>query len=58
MMYVVRNLGKYHMNSSIHSTDTRYRNHLHRPVAKLSCFQKGVFSSRMIFNSLPSAILE
>lgn len=59
MMYVVNNLGNYRMNSSIHRTDTRDKNHLQRPVAKLSCFQKEVVYSRIKnFVSLPSAILE
>jgi hypothetical protein len=59
MMYVVDNLGNYHTNSSVHRTDTRYKNYLHRPVAKVSCFQKEVVYSRIkIFNSLPPAILE
>jgi len=58
-MYVVSNLDNYHMNSSIHRIDKRYKNQLHGPVAKLSCFQKGVFYSGIkIFNSFPSAILE
>ena len=58
-MYVVSNLDNYHMNSSIHRIDTRYKNQLHGPVAKLSCFQKGVFYSGIkILNSSPSANVE
>ena len=36
-MYVVNNLGNY-MNSSIHRTDTRYRNHL--PVESCHVFKR------------------
>ena len=59
MIYVVNNLNNYHMNSSIHRIDTWYKNQLHKPVAKLSCFQKRVFYSGIkIFNSLPCATPE
>jgi len=34
MTCVVNNLDNYHMNSSIDRIDTRYKNQLHRPVAK------------------------
>jgi hypothetical protein len=55
---VISNFDNYHMNSSIHRIDTRYRNQLYGPVTKLSCFQKGVFYTRIkISNSFPSAIL-
>jgi hypothetical protein len=53
------NYANYQTNSSIHMINTRYKNQLHRPVANLSCFQKGAFYSELkIFNSLPLAILE
>lgn len=59
MIYVVNNLDNYHMNSSIHRIDAWYKNQLHKPVAKLSCFQKRVFYSGIkIFNSLPRATPE
>jgi hypothetical protein len=35
--------------------NTRNRDHLHRPTANLSCFQKRAYSTGIsIFNSLPS----
>jgi hypothetical protein len=43
LIYVVNNLDIYHKNSSIHTTEMRYKSQLHRPVAKLSCSQNGVF---------------
>jgi hypothetical protein len=59
MLFVLKNMASYHTNSSIHTINTRYKNQLHRPVANLLCFQKGVFYSGLrIFNSLPLAILE
>jgi hypothetical protein len=36
MMYVANNLDACHMNTSINGNDMRYKNPLHRPVAKLS----------------------
>ena len=36
MMYVANNIDTCHMNTSIRRFDTRYKNQLHRPVAKLS----------------------
>ena len=40
--------------SSVHSINTRNKHHLYRPIANLSCFQKGAsFSGIRIFNSLP-----
>ena len=41
----------------MHNINTRNKHHLHRPVANLSCFQKGVSHSGIrIFNSLPRSI--
>ena len=59
MMCVVNNLDNYNMNSSVHRIYARYKNQLHRPVAELSYFQKGVFYFGIkIFNILPSTVLE
>ena len=45
---------KFLTNSSVHSINTRNKHHLHRPIANLSCFQKGTSYSRIrIFNNLP-----
>jgi len=58
-MYVVNNLDNYRKNSSVNTVDTRYKSQLHGPVAKLSCFQRGVFYSGIkIFSSFTSAILK
>jgi hypothetical protein len=44
-------------NSSVHKINTRSKHHFHRPVANLSCFQKGTsYSGIKIFNSLPTSI--
>jgi len=44
-------------NSSVHNINTRSKHHFHRPVANLSCFQKGAsYSGIKIFNSLPRSI--
>ena len=41
----------------MHNINTRNKHYLHRPVANLSCFQKGAsFSGIRIFNSLPRSI--
>ena len=41
----------------MHNINTRNKHHLHRPVANLSCFQKGAsYSGIRIFNSLPRII--
>jgi hypothetical protein len=51
------NQEKFQTNSSVHNINTRNKHHLHRPVANLSCFQKGTsYSAIRIFNSLPRSI--
>ena len=46
-----------HNLSSVHSTNTRNKHHLHRAIANLSCFQKGAsYSGIRIFNNLPQSI--
>jgi hypothetical protein len=55
MNFVVNNQEHFEANSAIHSANTRNRDHLHRPTANLSCFQKSAYSAGIkIFNSLPS----
>jgi hypothetical protein len=52
MLFVLKNMDNYQTNSSIHTMNTRCKNQLHRPVANLLSFQKGVFYSGLwIFNS-------
>ena len=44
-------------NSSVHSINTRNKHHLHRPIANLTCFQKGAsYSGIRIFNNIPQSI--
>jgi IS1 family transposase len=57
MNFVVNNQELFQTNSAIHSVNTRNRDHLHRPVANLSCFQKSAYYVAIkIFNSLPSSL--
>ena len=57
MSFFIGNQEKFQTNSSVHNINTRNKHHLHRPVANLSCFQKGAsYSGIRIFNSLPQSI--
>jgi IS1 family transposase len=38
MNFVINNQERIETNSTLHSVNTRNRDHLHRPTAKLSCF--------------------
>jgi hypothetical protein len=54
MSIFIGNQEKFQTNSSVHNINTRNKHHLHKPVANLSCFQKGAsYSGIRIFNSLP-----
>jgi hypothetical protein len=54
MNFVVNNQEHFQTNSAIHSVNTRNREHLHRPTANLSCFQKSAYYAGIkILNSLP-----
>jgi len=55
MNSVVNSQEHFQTNSAIYSVNTRNRDHLHRPIANLSCFQKSAYYAGIkIFNSLPS----
>jgi hypothetical protein len=55
MNFVVNNQEHFETNLVIHSVNTRNRDHLHRPTANLSCFEKSAYCAGIkIFNSLPS----
>jgi hypothetical protein len=55
MNFIVNNQEHFHTNLAIHSVNTRNRDHLHRPTASLSCFQKSAYYAGIkLFNSLPS----
>ena len=57
MSFFIGNQEKFQTNSSVHNINTRNKHHLHRPVANLSCFQKGAsYYGIRIFNSLPQNI--
>jgi hypothetical protein len=58
MSFFIATQEKFQINSSVHSINTRNKHHLHRPVANLSCFQKGAsYSGIRIFNSLSRSII-
>ena len=57
MSFFIGNQESFQTNSSVHSINTRNKHHPHRPIANLSCFQKGAsYSGIRIFNSLPRSI--
>jgi hypothetical protein len=57
MSFFIGNQENFQTNSSVHNINTRNKHHLHRPVANLSCFQKGAsYSGIRNFNSLPRSI--
>ena len=57
MIFVVDNLGSFQTYRTVHGLNTRNKTLLHRPIANLPCFQKGVsYVAVKIFNSLPSSI--
>jgi hypothetical protein len=40
MNFIVNNKEHFQTNSAMHSVNTRNRDHLHKPAANFSCFQK------------------
>jgi hypothetical protein len=56
--FFIGNQENFQTNSSVHSINTRNKHHLHRPIANLSCFQKGAsYFGIKICNSLPQRII-
>jgi hypothetical protein len=56
MNFVINDQELFQTNSAKRNVNTRDRDHLHTPVASLSCFQKSGYSAGIkIFNSLPSS---
>jgi IS1 family transposase len=52
MNFLVNNKEHFQKNSAIHSVNSRNRDHLHRPTANLSCFQKSAYCAGIkIFKS-------
>jgi hypothetical protein len=41
--FFVNNEKHFQMNSAIHSVNTRNKDHIHRPTANFSCFQKSAY---------------
>jgi len=57
LMFVVQNKKVFSPNIKNHKIDTRQRNNLHLPQAKLNIYQKGAYYSGIkIFNNLPLEI--
>jgi hypothetical protein len=54
MSFFIGNQENFQTNLSVHTIN---KHHLHRPIANLSCFQKGAsYSGVRIFNRLPQSI--
>src|SRR5215469_3167191 len=57
LLFVVKNMDIFTINSDVHSINTRHRSDLHPPLVKLTKYKKGVhYSGIKIFNSLPLSI--
>jgi len=57
MNFSINNQENFQTNVSIHINNTRNKHHLHRPNAKLPCFQKSAFyAGNKIFNHLPCSL--
>jgi len=57
MSFNINNQEIFQTNSSIDNINTRNKHNLHRPNAKLSCFQRSTFYAGIkIFNSLPPTV--
>jgi hypothetical protein len=57
MNFIVNYIELYQTNSAFHSVNTRNKNHLHRPTAYLSCFQKcAYYAGIKTFNSVPPSL--
>jgi hypothetical protein len=57
MNFIVNNQEHFQTNSVIDGVNTKNKNHLHRPIANPSCFQKSAYyAGNKSFNSLPSSL--
>jgi len=57
LLFVVKNIDKFILNSTVHSINTRHCSDLHLSAAHLTKVQKGVYhSGAKAFNSLPPGI--
>jgi hypothetical protein len=58
MMFVINNFEKFQTNSSVHKINTRNIADLHRPMANLLSYQRGVhYSGVKLFNCLLISII-
>jgi hypothetical protein len=54
LLFIVNNKKLFHVNSEIHSINTRQNSNLHQPLANLTLYQKGAYYSCIkVFNNLP-----
>jgi hypothetical protein len=59
MKFLSYNLEFYTSNFPVHDINTRSRLQLHKPIANLTLYQKGMYyTSIKIFNELPEHIAE
>jgi hypothetical protein len=57
MTFVTINQENFQTNSAIHSVNNRNKDHVRRPNANLSCFQRSAYCAGIkFFNSLPSIL--
>jgi hypothetical protein len=57
LLFVVKNINMFTLNSTVHSINTRCCFDLHLPAVHLTKVQKGIYySGAKVFNSLPSSI--
>jgi hypothetical protein len=57
LLFTVDNKNLFHVNSEIHSINTRQNFHLHQPQANLTLYQKGAYYSGIkVFNNFPPNI--
>jgi hypothetical protein len=57
MELIINNQGIFQTNSSVHNINTKDEQHLHRPNAKLSSFQKSKFYAGIkLSNNLPTSV--
>jgi hypothetical protein len=57
LLFLVKNKALFHLNSEVHSINTRYKSNLHRPLVNLTTCKKGTYYVGIkIFNNLPTDI--
>jgi hypothetical protein len=57
LLFVVDSKNLFHVNSEIHSINTRQNSNLHQSQANLTLYQKGAYYSGIkVFNNLPPNI--